>query len=135
MLLKVRLSFEHRHCAISYQSFNYQVWHRNFPVVSSITGYYWSAILGNLAYLLLFPVTTFNGKTCTIFDGIRTRGLWIRSPARYPLRHEDLLCGCSSIIMYTINIYIMHNRKKYKKERTDLLSISDTIIFYVNRTT
>ena len=24
-----------------------------------------------------------------ILDGIRTRGLWIRSPARYPLRHED----------------------------------------------
>ena len=26
-----------------------------------------------------------------IFAGTRTRNLWIRSPARYPLRHEDSL--------------------------------------------
>ena len=35
-----------------------------------------------------------------ILVGIRTRGLWIRSPARYPLRYEDYLPSSYSLYFY-----------------------------------
>ena len=43
-----------------------------------------------LAWIILILQWILILKISFIFDGIRTRDLWIRSPARYPLRHEDM---------------------------------------------
>lgn len=43
-----------------------------------------------------------NKKNVVILGGIRTRDLWIRSPARYPLRYEDIT------LLHIIWLLILH---------------------------
>ena len=52
-----------------------------------------------LAVLEIFPR---DKKNVVILGGIRTRDLWIRSPARYPLRYEDIT------LLHIIWLLILH---------------------------